>query len=321
MHRSEVRKPSTKASELVWRVPLALLRQRPFARLKLTHKILFVVLWNWAGCRAGSVSGSCSAIAAELGLADRRIREWLPKLAEVGLVVIVDWTREGALTVEVNDPAEIARGHVRRPDPQGSLFDNDEPDEPETAPAFSVPFPPAETVPIPPTPSGEPTPRAPARPRAHGIIEREHSSIEKDLSPPSVISAGEAGPAPWDLPPFAPKSSGVSSANPGPLAVGEIISRSVFDAVRLLDPADQKSRLVSLIDRVVCDPAMDASIPRRAAELVVTEQVDRGQLVAILVGISDMHKSGVQFRRGPGAVFLWNVRKWSQWEELTRRDR
>ena len=160
MHRSEVRKPKANASELVWHVPLALLRHAAFAGLKLTHKILFVVLWKWAGCRPGSVPGSCSAIAAELGVADRRIREWLPRLADVGLVVIVDWTREGALTLEINDPAEVARGRVRKPDPQGTLFDDDEPDESEPPPAVSVRFPPAEAVPKAPTPSGDATPRA-----------------------------------------------------------------------------------------------------------------------------------------------------------------
>jgi hypothetical protein len=128
------------------------------------------------------------------------------------------------------------------------------------------------------------------------------------------MDGGDAGPAPWDVAPYAP-DGGARSSDATPEPVGDIISRSVFKAIQSANPADQKARLVRLIERTVCDPNMDESIARRAAELVVTGEVDHGNLVAVLVGIEDMRTRGIAFEKGAGAVFLSKVRKWSAWRE------
>ena len=101
----------------------------------------------------------------------------------------------------------------------------------------------------------------------------------------------------------------------GPVAVAATLESLV---ARFGDPKEQKSRLVARIQAVICDPMMNPSIARAAADLVVFHAMPPSDLEHILVDVEAMREAGNL--RKPGAFFLAKVRELAtRWESLAQR--
>jgi hypothetical protein len=146
-------------------VPAGLLEMR---QLKPALKLLFLALWNEAGAEPSTLTTSSAHLAALVGCDDRRIREWIPRLGESGLIDVIDRSGDGQLIAYVYPPQEVARGRVRKPDPQQWLFDD--PDDAAEGAADSGRNPAPDSGRNPPTPSRDTTPRAPGRARSSRLV-------------------------------------------------------------------------------------------------------------------------------------------------------
>lgn len=117
----------------------AILRSPGLFGLNLASRCVYLVLWEWAGCREGSLSVSVAGIANTLRLRERNVRNNLYRLAAAEAIEIRKWHRDGTMELSIKSPATCDQLRLRKPSPQGELFDD--PPAPEgTEPPATVPI-------------------------------------------------------------------------------------------------------------------------------------------------------------------------------------
>lgn len=106
-----------KPNNSTWSVPSVILQRRD---LRGEAKLLYVWLWNAAGCRPATVSITKALLGAELGGSERAAGRWLDTIEAVGAIEIVDIHR-GVITLHVAEPRSADAPKVARGDPQREL--------------------------------------------------------------------------------------------------------------------------------------------------------------------------------------------------------
>jgi len=99
------------------------LRSPGLVGLKLAPRVVFLLLWEWAGRAEGSLSIRVAGIADALRLRERHVRDCLHGLAATGAIDVSDWFRDGTVNLFVNAP-DSNRRSVRRASPQAELFED-----------------------------------------------------------------------------------------------------------------------------------------------------------------------------------------------------
>lgn len=94
--------------------------------LRAEAKWAWQYLWELAGERAGLVTLTPTAMAADLGVVERTARRWIKALEDVGLLIVVDQPKRGSqgmTIVDLVEPIEC-QGKLKlvRPSPQRELF-------------------------------------------------------------------------------------------------------------------------------------------------------------------------------------------------------
>ena len=183
-------------SALVWHLHPAIMH---WPGLKLAPKVLWVKLWNDAGCRRGTITTASGYLATELGENDRRIREWLKLLEEIGAIATIDKHRAGERVLEVRSPEELACGRVVKHDGQRELFDPDDAGPPETPEAATetIPFPHRKRCPAP-----EKVPKAAPDSGGEASTQRERGNpkdvVVKDVRRLRSSTSDDQTNAEWD---------------------------------------------------------------------------------------------------------------------------
>lgn len=95
------------------------------AHLRGEVRLAWLVLWEWAGGRPGSVTATLASLGDALGHDRRSARRWIERLAAEGLLDLADF-RRGRFSVYVHSPAEALAGRVRAADPQRQLWPDEE---------------------------------------------------------------------------------------------------------------------------------------------------------------------------------------------------
>ena len=84
---------------------------------KPAHILAYESLFRLAGFRAGSISTSKHALAAEYGVSERTADGWITGLRAEGLIELIDSDR-GSLHLYVHEPESIEQPRRVAPDPQ-----------------------------------------------------------------------------------------------------------------------------------------------------------------------------------------------------------